>query len=63
MAPLYNIAGGQISRAFTKDISLGEAFIMTQGRLSKGQEMLIILPEFEDGKPVRFILWFQESPR
>ena len=53
MAPLYYIAEGQISRAFTKDISLGGAFIMTQGRLSKGQELLIILPEFEDGKPVK----------
>ena len=26
---------------------------MTQGRLSKGQELLIILPEFKDGKPVK----------
>ena len=26
---------------------------MTQGRLSKGQELLIILPEFEDDKPVK----------
>lgn len=53
MAPLYYIAGGKACRAFTKDISLGGAFIMTQGRLSKGQELLIILPEFEDGKPVK----------
>ena len=53
MAPLYYIAGGQTCRAFTKNISLGGAFIMTQGRLSKGQEFLIILPEFEDGKPVK----------
>ena len=53
MAPLYYITGGQICRASTKNISLGGAFIMTQGRLSKGQELLIILPEFEDQKPVR----------
>jgi len=26
---------------------------MTQGKLSKGQELLIILPEFEDEKPVK----------
>jgi hypothetical protein len=53
MAPLYYIAGGQTSRAFTKNISLGGVFIMTQGRLLKGQELLIILPEFEEGKPVK----------
>jgi c-di-GMP-binding flagellar brake protein YcgR len=53
MAQLYYIAGGKTCRAFTKDISLGGAFIMTQGRLSKGQELLIILPEFEDNKPVK----------
>jgi hypothetical protein len=53
MAPLYYIAGEKTCRAFTKNISFGGAFIMTQGRLSKGQELLIILPEFEDGKPVK----------
>ena len=53
IAPLYYMVGGQTSRAFTKNISLGGAFIMTQGRLSKGQELLIILPEFEDDKPVK----------
>ena len=53
MAPLYYIAEGQNCRAFTKNISLGGAFIMTQGKLSKGQELLIILPEFEDNKPVK----------
>ena len=53
MAPLYYIAGGQNCLAFTKNISLGGAFIMTQGKLSKGQELSIILPEFEDGKPVK----------
>ena len=53
MAQLYYIAVGQTCRAFTKNISLGGAFIMTQGKLSKGQELLIILPEFEDDKPVK----------
>jgi PilZ domain len=53
MAPLYYIAGGKTCRAFTKNISFGGAFIMTQGRLYKGQELLIILPEFEGGKPVK----------
>ncbi|EFK95555.1 protein containing Type IV pilus assembly PilZ domain [sediment metagenome] len=53
MAPLYYMAGGQTCRAFTKNISFGGAFIMPQGRLSKGQELLIILPEFIDGKRVK----------
>jgi hypothetical protein len=53
MAPLYYIAVGQTCHAFTKNISLGGAFIMTQSRLSKGQELSIILPESEDDKPVK----------
>jgi len=53
IAPLYYVVGAQTCRAFTKNISFGGAFIMTQGRLSKGQELLIILPEFKDGKPVK----------
>jgi len=52
-APLYYIAVGQSCRAFTKDISLGGAFIMTQGKLSKGQELLIMLPESDDDQPVK----------
>jgi len=53
MAPLYYDAGGQTRRAFTKNISFGGAFIMTQGWLYKGQELLIILTEFKDNKPVK----------